>query len=112
MLGHDDNHGEPGSGPFVYVDEEHLELVEKYTPKRCEGKIKTDWKIGDSFIPKKDFDLDQDDFDDVTGVVEPMVKLKDTEMSIIGITTEFGPMVMLDNQENYGWLAEWIDAVE
>ncbi len=110
--GHDQNKGEPGSGPYIFVDAENLELVEKYVPKRCAGDVKTTWRIGETFIPKEDFSEDQDDSDDITGVSPEMVAQKGTEMTVVGIMTRFGPTVLIDNTINHGWLPEWIDPVE
>jgi hypothetical protein len=111
-LGHDQNQSEPGSGPFIFVDADNLELVEKYEAKRCAGDTKKTWKLGDEMIARKDFNLDQDDFDDITGVVPEMVEMKDKPMTVVGIMTRLGPTWLIDNVENYGWLPDWVDAVQ
>lgn len=110
--GHDQNQGEPGSGPFIFCDEEHLTLVEKYEPKRLAGDVKEKWKIGDKFMLKEDFDVNQDDVDDVTGVTPEMLELKGQELTVIGIMTRTGPTMLIDGTENFGWLPEWVDPVE
>jgi hypothetical protein len=111
-MGHDSNMNQPGSGPFIFVDDANLELVEKYTPKTCVGVVKDKWIIGDKFMPKADFDLDQDDFDDITGVVPEMVNMKGKVMTCVGFTTRFGPTWIIDGTENYAWLPNWVDPVE
>jgi len=112
-LGHNDDGGEPGSGPFMYCASAHLKLVEKFVPKRLNGKIKTVWKIGESFIPKADFSIDQDEDDDRTGVNEDMVsKCAGKVMTIVAIVNRCGVDWLLDGTENYMWLAQWIDEVE
>lgn len=109
--GHDKNQGEPGSGPFIFVDSSNLTLVEKYEVKRLEGEIKNDWKVGDKFTPKKDFTMDACDTDDVTGVNQDMIDCQGKELTIIGILNVVGPIQLLDNTVNKFWLPEWIDEV-
>jgi len=112
-LGHDDNTGEPGSGPFMYCDAKNLKLVEKYVPKRLEGVIKEDWKVGDRFTPKDGFSMDQDEHDDLTGVTEEMVKsCTGQPLTVVAIINRLGPNWLLDGTENYCWLKEWIDPIE
>lgn len=112
LKGHDDDGGAPGSGPFIYCEEENLELVEKYEPKRLEGKVKDKWTIGDTFMPKEDFSEDQDDTDDITGVVPEMVKLIGEPLTVVAVITKLGPTWLVDGRENYCWLAEWVDPIE
>jgi hypothetical protein len=112
LKGHDDDGGAPGSGPFIYCEEEHLELVEKYEPKRLTGVVKEKWVIGDTFSPKKDFSEEQDDFDDITGVVPEMVKLDGEPLTVVAIVTKLGPTWLIDGRENYCWLPEWVDPIE
>lgn len=112
-LGHDDDRGEPGSGPFMYCKETNLTLVEKYVPKRLEGTVKTDWKIGDKFTPKDGFAMGQDETDDITGVVQEMVdKCVDKPLTVVAIINRLGPDWLLDGTENYCWIADWIDPIE
>ncbi len=111
-LGHDDDGGQPGSGPYMYVDAEHLTLVEKHVPKKLEGATKTDWKVGDKFMAKDGFGVDQDEDDDITGVVEEMMKGVGVELTVAAIITRLGPTWLLDGTINYCWLPEWVDAIE
>ena len=111
-LGHDDDGGVPGSGPYMYVDTKHLTLVEKYVPKKLEGATKTDWKVGDKFMVKDGFSCDQDEDDDITGVVEEMMKGVGQELTVAAIITRLGPTWLLDGAINYCWLPMWIDAIE
>ena len=112
-LGHNDDGGEPGSGPFVYCKDEHLKMVDKFVPQRLTGKIKENWKVGESFIPKADFGIDQDDHDDRTGVTPEMVELaKDKVLTIAGVINRCGVDWLLDGNDNFMWLAAWIDPVE
>lgn len=112
-MGHDDDGGAPGSGPFMYVDVENLRLVEKYIPKRLEGSTKSDWKVGDKFMPKKDFSMDQDDHDDITGVSDIMVeKCINIEMTVAAVVPRLGVDWLLDGTENYMWHPDWVDPVE
>ena len=112
-LGHDDDGGSPGSGPFMYCREEHMKLIEKFIPKRLKGEIKTNWKVGDYFTPKKDFSIEQHEDDDRTGVTKEQVKnCVNKRLTIISIIKECDTIWLLDNSENYMWLPEWIDAVE
>lgn len=111
-LGHDDDGGEPGSGPYMYVDTKHLTLVEKHVPKKLEGDTKTDWKVGDKFMVKDGFSPDQDEDDDITGVVEEMMKGTGMELTVAAIITRLGPTWLLDGSINYCWLPKWVDAIE
>ena len=112
-MGHDDDGGEPGTGPFMYLDAENLRMVEKYTPKRLEGSIKTTWKVGDKFIPKNGFCMDQEADDDITGVSDVMLeKCINVELTVIAILPRLGVDWLLDGTENYMWKPEWVDPVE
>lgn len=111
-LGHDDDGGAPGSGPVMHCDEKHLTMVEKYVPKRLNGKVKNVWKVGEGFIPKEGFCLDQHDTDTVTGVLEDMVGVAGEEMTIATITNVMGVDWIIDGTHNFFWLKEWIDPVE
>lgn len=111
-LGHNDELAEPGSGPFLYCKADHLILVEKYVPKRLEGTIKTTWKVGDRFTPKVGFGLPQDEEDDKTGVVEEMAALEGKELTVATILPRLGVDWMMDSEENYCWLKEWMDPIE
>lgn len=113
-MGHNDDGGQPGSGPFIYVEKDNLQLVEKYEPKRLTGVVKkaNDWKVGDRFTPKEGFDMDQDDYDDITGVVEEMVKMNGQELQVVAIINKLGPTWLVDGRENYCWIPEWVDPIE
>lgn len=110
-LGHNDDGGEPGSGPFMYCKLENLKLTEKYVPKRLEGNIKANWKIGERFIAKPGFSMTQDEDDEISGVVEEMVNMEGQELTICAIVPRFGIDWFIDGQENYFWTKDWIDAV-
>jgi len=110
--GHDDDGGDPGSGNIIYAEAKNLKLVKKYEPKRLTGKVKKSWKVGDKFMPKDDFGMDQDDHDDITGVAPKMVEMKGAEHTVVAIIDKLGPTWLVDRTENYCWLPEWIDAVE
>lgn len=112
-LGHNDDGGEPGSGPFVYCKEEHLTLVKKYVPKRLDGTVKELWKIGERFVAKKDFGMDQDEHDDRTGTTEEMINgAEGKAMTIAAVINRCGVDWLLDGTENYMWLADWIDPID
>jgi hypothetical protein len=112
-LGHNDDGGEPGSGPFVYCKLENLTLVEKYVPKRLEGSVKDVWKIGERFTTKKDFGMDQDEHDDRTGTTEDMIHgAEGKAMVIAAVINRCGVDWLLDGEDNYMWLADWIDPIE
>jgi len=112
-LGHNDDGGAPGSGPFMYCSLEHLKLVKKYVPQRLKGTIKNTWKVGDKFTPKQDFCMEQDNDDDCTGVTKEMIaSCKNKELKIVAIINRCDINWLLDGVENYVWLAEWIDPIE
>ena len=111
-LGHDDDGGEPGSGNIMYCKADNMKLVEKYIPKRLEGKTKKVWKIGDKFMIREGFSMDQDGDDEITGVVEEMTKMVGQELTVCAIIPRLGVDWIMDGSENYVWLKEWIDAVE
>jgi len=112
-LGHNDDGGEPGSGPYVYCKDEHLKMIDKFVPKRLDGKIKENWKVGESFIPKANFGMEQDNQDEFTGVTPEMIELaKDKVLVIAGVINRCGVDWLLDANDNFMWLAEWIDPVD
>jgi len=111
-LGHDDDGGGAGSGQFMYCEEACLTLVTKYVPKRLGGEVKEVWKLGECFIPKFGFGLEQDDHDDRTGVTETMVeKCGEQVMLVAAVINRCGATWLLDGTENYMWLAPWINSV-
>lgn len=111
-MGHDDDGGEPGSGQFMYCEEECLRLVAKYIPKRLDGEVKEVWKLGESFMPKVDFSTAQDDHDDRTGVSETMVeKCVGQVMIVAAVINRCGATWLLDGTENYMWLSPWINPI-
>ncbi len=111
-LGHDDDGGEAGSGPFIYCDKECITMVERFVAKRLEGEIKTLWKIGDKFMPKKNFGKDQYNDDEVTGVVETMTELcANKVMTVSAILNICDKDWIIDSNESHAWLPSWIDAI-
>ncbi len=111
-LGHDDDGGAPGSGPFMHLDFKNMKLVEKYVPKRLDGKVKLAWKVGDRFIPKEGFCLDQQETDEITGVQKSMVEAVGEEMTIATIIPMLGVDWLVDATHSHMWLKDWIDPVE
>lgn len=110
-LGHNDDGGGPGSGPFMYCKVENLKLKEKYIPTRLEGTVKNNWKIGERFILRSGFSLAQDEDDESTGVVEEMANLEGKEFTICAVVPRLGIDWFIDGQENFCWKKEWMDAV-
>lgn len=110
-LGHNDDGGEPGSGPFMYCKAENLKMKEKYVPKRLEGIVKNNWKIGERFMLKRGFSILQDEDDEMTGVVEDMAGFEGKEFTICAVVPRLGIDWFLDGQENFFWKKEWMDAV-
>ena len=111
-LGHDDDGGEPGSGPIIYCSNKHLQLVEKYVPKRLEGTIKESWRVGDRFVPKKGFSMEQNDDDIYTGVTPTMVKCADQAMTVVAILPFDDIEWLVDGTNNYFWRKDWVDPIE
>jgi len=111
-LGHDDDGGAPGSGPFMYCKDEHMKIVESYTPKKLEGEVREEWKLGDRFMPKSDLGLEQDEHDDNTGITEDMLeKCSGVELTVKAILNRCGVTWLLDGTETYMWLPEWVDPI-
>ena len=112
--GHNLKEGEPGSGNWIYVDDEHLTLVEKYEPKVLKGVTKKTWKVGDKFKPREGFSKDAAELEDpcVTGVEPKMVNNKDEIFEVIGIMNHTGSTLLLENVTNYFWRTDWVDPVD
>jgi hypothetical protein len=111
-VGHDDKGGGVGSGYTMYVNAEHLTMVKKHEPKVLTGVTKKDWKVGDEFVIREEFSMDNDEDQEITGVVPEMVEMKGKTLKVVAIITKLGPTWLLDNEENYCWLPEWVSPIE
>jgi len=113
-VGHDMKGGGPKSGPYIYVSENHITLIEKYKPKKLEGVSKSDWKSGDRFMVKKGFSIANDEEPDHIGVTTDMVKIAESGkvMNVAAVCIKEGLESVIDDEDNFFWKREWIEPVE
>jgi hypothetical protein len=112
-LGHDNDGGGPGSGPYMHCDAKHMTMVEKYVPKRLDGPVRETWKEGDRFVPKIGLCVNGD-FDESFIKVLPEMETMAIYQEELGIATILpinGIDLLIDNFYNLAWIKEWIDPV-
>lgn len=114
--GHDNKGGGPGTGPYIFVGDANLELVEKYVPKFSTDTTKPDiFRVGDSFIVRDDLDLSiNNDPNEQIGVTDNQLARMRTGTHIVSEVLhipECNLRVIVDGTYNYVWKPAWIRKV-
>jgi len=112
-VGHNGDGSEPGTGNVIFCKINQLKLVEKYVPVRLTGVDKKVWRINDKFTPRKGFGLELNAVpNDKTAVTPGMLKYLGKQLSVAVVIPRYGLTWIVDAQDNYFWLPEWIDPIE